>query len=69
MRETNAKSIELLYYVADGEEGQVEFAVPELRIKKRLSIGGEILVPANASYLLRNNSRTTPAKVVAVVPV
>lgn len=69
LHERNGKSSALLYFITEAEEGQVEFKVPAHSIVKRVSKGGEILVPGNVAYSLRNHSRTTSAKVVAVVPV
>lgn len=69
LREKNVKSLELLYFVTEAEDGQVEFSLPSRGSSKRLSKGGEILVPADVEYVFRNNSRTSIAKIVAVVPV
>eukprot|EP00440_Ansanella_granifera_P062983 gb/GFBE01068296.1/.p1 GENE.gb/GFBE01068296.1/~~gb/GFBE01068296.1/.p1 ORF type:complete len:226 (+),score=56.95 gb/GFBE01068296.1/:1-678(+) len=68
MAESNSTSKEMLYCVVTGEDGKVEFELPETRLKQRLSAGGEVLVPAGAAYVLRNTSSNTPAKLLAVVP-
>ncbi|CAK9003916.1 Uncharacterized protein SCF082_LOCUS7970 [Durusdinium trenchii] len=66
--EQNSTDLEMLYFVTEAEDGQVEFELPETNFKQSLSRYAEVLVPARAEFALRNNSSTTRAKLHAVVP-
>jgi len=66
LAEHNHSTLEILYFVTEAEDGQVEFQLEKHR--QRLSTGAEVLVPAGKTYALRNLSRTTNARLVAVVP-
>lgn len=68
LAETNSTELEMLYFVTEAEDKQVEFELPETSFKQSLSRGGEALVPPGASFTLRNNSATTSAKLLAIVP-
>eukprot|EP00931_Biecheleriopsis_adriatica_P009086 TRINITY_DN110198_c0_g1_i1.p1 TRINITY_DN110198_c0_g1~~TRINITY_DN110198_c0_g1_i1.p1 ORF type:complete len:203 (-),score=44.71 TRINITY_DN110198_c0_g1_i1:40-648(-) len=68
MAESNDTTLEMLYCVVEAEAGQVEFELPDTNFKQHLSLGGEVLVPAGSSYILRNLSTTTRARLLAVVP-
>ncbi|CAE6954242.1 unnamed protein product [Symbiodinium natans] len=68
MSERNETDLEMLYFVTEAEDGQVEFHLPETGFKQTLSRGGEVLVPVGAAFTLRNMSPTIPAKLLAVVP-
>ncbi|CAE8680217.1 unnamed protein product [Polarella glacialis] len=68
MTESNSTSLEMLYCVVEAEDGQVEFELPDSGFKQRLSKGGEVMVPAGATYALRNLSSTAGAKLLAIVP-
>lgn len=68
LAEHNHSALEILYFVTEAEEEKVEFELDGRKPTQRLSSGAEVLVPAGASYALRNLSRTTAARLVAVVP-
>ncbi|CAE7748634.1 CDS5 [Symbiodinium sp. CCMP2592] len=68
MAERNDTDLEMLYFVTEAEDGQVEFRLPETGFNQKLSRGGEVLVPAGAAFTLRNMSPAIPAKLLAVVP-
>eukprot|EP00435_Cladocopium_sp_Y103_P043713 s2915_g12.t1 len=68
LAETNSTELEMLYFVTEAEDKQVEFELPETSFKQSLSRGGEVLVPPGAAFTLRNNSATTSAKLLAIVP-
>ncbi|CAE7338430.1 unnamed protein product [Symbiodinium pilosum] len=68
LTETNETDLEMLYFVTEAEDGQVEFQLPETGFMQKLSRGGEVLVPVGATFTLRNMSPTIPAKLLAVVP-
>ncbi|OLP99693.1 hypothetical protein AK812_SmicGene17714 [Symbiodinium microadriaticum] len=68
MTERNDTDLEMLYFVTEAEDGQVEFRLPETGFNQKLSRGGEVLVPAGAAFTLRNMSPAIPAKLLAVVP-
>jgi len=66
LAENNHSTLEILYFATQAEEGQVEFQLGGK--KQRISCGAEVLVPPGATYALRNLSKTTSARLVAVVP-
>lgn len=68
LAENNHSTLEILYFVLEAEDDQVEFELDGRQPTQRLSRGAEVLVPGGASYALRNLSRTTNAKLIAVVP-
>eukprot|EP00930_Biecheleria_cincta_P009000 TRINITY_DN110609_c0_g1_i1.p1 TRINITY_DN110609_c0_g1~~TRINITY_DN110609_c0_g1_i1.p1 ORF type:complete len:206 (-),score=37.17 TRINITY_DN110609_c0_g1_i1:157-693(-) len=66
--ETNSTDLNMLYFVVEMEDGQVEFELHGRIEKQRLSRMGEVQIPAGASYTLRNLSRQTEARLMAIVP-
>lgn len=68
LAEDNNSPFEILYFVTEAEGDKLEFELNGQQPTQKLSLGAEILVPAGASYALRNLSRTTCARLVAVVP-
>lgn len=68
MEESNTTTSELLYFVSEAEDQQVEFELRGKGCSQRLSKGGEILIPVGAKYVLRNLSTHVNAKLIAIVP-
>lgn len=69
MAEANTSPLAMLYLVLEAEDGQVEFVLESAGPdSKRLSKGGEALVPPGMKYALRNHSKSQPAMLMAVVP-
>lgn len=69
MAEANTSPLAMLYLVLEAEEGKVEFEIQSAgHDSKRLSKGGEALVPPGMRYALRNHSTSKPAMLMAVVP-
>merc|ERR1712232_807844 len=68
MAETNTSGNAMLYYVYEGEDGQVELNLSGHADPQRVSKGSEVLIPAGVKYVLKNHSRRTPAKLITVVP-
>lgn len=66
LSEVNHSDLEILYFVTEAEDDQVEFEL-DGRLQ-RISCGAEVLVPPQQAYTLRNCSRTHNARLVAVVP-
>jgi len=68
LSEHNHNTLEMLYYVVECEHQKVEFELPARGVIERLACGAEVVVPPGVSYVLRNLSRTTNAKLVTLVP-
>ena len=68
LKETNSTELEMLYFVTEAEDNQVEFELPAKRFKQSLSRGGEVAVPAGEAFTLRNKSLGISAKLLAIVP-
>lgn len=68
MSEANNTALEMLYFVSEAEDQQVEFKLASTGSAQRLSKGSEAVVPAGATYALRNASAAQTAKLLAVVP-
>lgn len=68
LSEHNHNTVEMLYYVVECEHQKVEFELPARGVMERLACGAEVVVPPGVSYVLRNLSRTTNAKLVTLVP-
>jgi len=66
--ETNTSPLAMLYLLLEAEDEQVEFELQPAGGAKRLSKGGEALVPPGMKYALRNYSSTQSALLMAVVP-
>lgn len=66
--EVNSSPLAMLYLLLEAEDEQVEFELQPAGGSKRLSKGGEALVPPGMKYTLRNYSATQSALLMAVVP-
>uniref|UniRef100_A0A7S4UHH7 Mif2/CENP-C cupin domain-containing protein n=1 Tax=Alexandrium monilatum TaxID=311494 RepID=A0A7S4UHH7_9DINO len=68
LSETNSTNLDMLYFVCESEDNQVEFDLATAESCYRVSRGGEVRVPAGATYSLRNRSTEEKARLLAVVP-
>jgi hypothetical protein len=67
MEETNDGPLDIIYFVAQAEDGELELEL-DGEARQRLSQASEVRVPRNSRYVLRNNSRSVPVLLLAVVP-